>query len=94
MPCNLQPAIAGLNSRVRSSAVLPEHAPKVLKLGSHAMGTYESGQDRKVAAVSNVFMCREVTWVEQRTRGKVFQSGSIEGARRYKRITFFVNRYY
>jgi len=59
VPCNLQPAIAGLNSRLRFAAVLPERVQEALKPGSHAMGTYEPGEDRKVAAVSNVFMCRE-----------------------------------
>ena len=60
VPCNLQSAIAGLNSRLRFASVLPERVQEALKLGSHAMGAYEPGQDRKVAAVSNVFMCREV----------------------------------
>ena len=82
VPCNLQPAIAGLNSQLRSLAVLSEHALKALKLGSHAIETYEPGQDRKVAAVSIVFMCRGATWVERRVCGKTMESGSIEGARR------------
>ncbi len=91
MPCNLQPAIAGLNSRVRFSAVLPERVSKVLKPGSHAIGAYEPGQDRKIAAVSNVFMCRGVTWVERRVCGKAVWSESIEGARRknVQRFSYF-----
>ena len=81
VPCNLQPAIAGLNSRLRFAAVLPERVQEALKPGSHAMGTYEPGQDRKVAAVSNVFMCREGAWVEQVGRGKATWSQPIKGAR-------------
>jgi hypothetical protein len=81
VPCNLQPAIAGPNSQTRSLAVLPEHIQEALKPGSHAIGAYEPGQDRKVAAVSNVFMCREDAWVEQVGYGKSLQPGTSEGAR-------------
>jgi len=81
VPCNLQPAIAGLNSQVRSLVALLEHIQEALKPGSHAIGSYESGQDWKVAAVSNVFMCREDAWVEQVEYGKSLQSGTSKGAR-------------
>ena len=81
MPCNLQPAIAGLNSQARSLAALPEHVQEALKPGSHAIGAYEPGQDRKVAAVSNVFMCREDTWVEQVGHGKSLRPRTSKGAR-------------
>ena len=81
VPCNLQPAIAGRNSRGRFSAVLSEHASEASKPGSHAIGAYEPGQDRKVAAVSLVFMCREGAWVERRAYGKAVRSKSNEGAR-------------
>ena len=83
MPCNLQPAKAGLNSRWRFAAVLPERVQEALKPGSHAIETYEPGQDRKVAAVSNVFMCRGGARVEQAERGKATRTQPIEGARQY-----------
>jgi len=55
VPCNLQSATAGLNSCLRhiSFVVCPQQV--VLKIGSCAMKTCESGQVRKKAAISEIF---------------------------------------
>jgi len=64
VPCSLQTAIAGRNSRLRFLASVGEPGEEALSFGSHAMERYEPRQDRKVAAVNNFSMCREVTWKE------------------------------
>ena len=58
-----------------------------VKPGSHAMVASEPGQDREVAALRTVAMCRGGAWVEPTVLGKRLPRGSIEGAR-----LFFLSR--
>jgi hypothetical protein len=55
VPCNLQPAIAGLNSYVRSELCEVWLMQVVLTNGSYATETHEPRQVRKEAAVSGIF---------------------------------------
>ena len=55
VPCNLQSAIAGLNSYVRFELCEVWLMQVVLKNGSYATETHESRQVRKEAAVSGIF---------------------------------------
>jgi hypothetical protein len=52
VPCNPQPATAGLNSLLRSSFLGKAAGQVALKARSCAMKTCEPRQDRKVAAVN------------------------------------------
>ena len=55
VPCYPQSAIAGLNAYLRFEHVRSALEKGALTIGSCAMGTYESGQVRKEAAISRLF---------------------------------------
>ena len=58
-----------------------------MKSGSYAIKDYESRQDRKVAAVSNSSMCRGAAWVEPSPAVNDRRTESIEGARRFVKLS-------
>jgi len=65
VPCNLQSAIAGLNSLLE--VFLPPFAVSAEDgdgLSPAQWATAEPRQDRKVAAVSGFTMCRRFAWLE------------------------------